>query len=342
MEIIKYTTWSFVVVFFAFSIPLASFYLVSTVFTSVELPPVIYKTINQARVSSILKNIPVPTIHLIFVGDIMLDRGVKNSVLDNADGDFSFLFQNMNFIKEPDIAFGNLEGVISSVGEDSGKSYSFRFSPEVLDVLKNIGFDVLSVANNHSADWGSDAFEENIFRLENEKVLPVGGGINKKDASGVKIIDKDGIRIGFLGFSDVGPNWFSAKENKAGILVVDENYEYLVRKASRETDVLIVSLHFGEEYQNGSNNRQKDIARLAIDSGAKIVVGHHPHVIQEIETYKDGIIAYSLGNFIFDQNFSKETMEGLALEVYLEGDEIVATKQNKIKLNKYYQPELVD
>jgi len=104
----------------------------------------------------------------------------------------------------------------------------------------------------------------------------------------------------------------------------------------------IVSLLFGEEYQGNANDRQKKLAHLAIDSGAKIVVGHHPHVVQEVEQYKNGVIAYSLGNFIFDQNFSKETMQGLALEIVLDGAEIISVKQNKIKINEFFQPQLAD
>ena len=101
-------------------------------------------------------------------------------------------------------------------------------------------------------------------------------------------------------------------------------------------------MHFGEEYQGNANDRQKKLAHLAIDSGAKIVVGHHPHVVQEVEQYKNGVIAYSLGNFIFDQNFSKETMQGLALEIVLDGAEIISVKQNKIKINEFFQPQLAD
>ncbi len=171
--------------------------------------------------------------------------------------------------------------------------------------------------------------------------MVVGGGVNKESASSVRIIGKQGIKFGFLAFSDVGPNWLEAGENDSGILIVkDEFVNRLIQSALQRTDVLIVSFHFGEEYQKNANSRQKKLAHLAIDSGAKIVVGHHPHVIQEVERYKNGVIAYSLGNFIFDQNFSEETMQGLVLEIILEGTEIISVKQNKIKINEFFQPEL--
>ncbi len=283
------------------------------------------------------------SVSLLFVGDIMVGRGVENSAMKNGNGDYAFLFKNADFIKNADISFGNLEGPISDAGEDLENLYSFRFNPVISNTLKNAGFDVLSVANNHIGDWGKYAFEDNLLRLIDDGFLVVGGGVNKENAGSVKIIGKQGIRFGFLAFSDVGPNWLEAGENNSGILIAkDELVSYLVQSASQRADVLIVSFHFGKEYQKNADDRQKKLARLAIDSGAKIVVGHHPHVVQEIENYKNGIIAYSLGNFIFDQNFSDETMQGLALEIIFDGAEIISVNQNKIEINEFFQPQLAD
>jgi len=184
---------------------------------------------------------------------------------------------------------------------------------------------------------------ETVTRLGNEYIYFVGGGLNRQEATKVKILEWRGTKFGFLGFSDVGPGWLEISENEAGVLLVREGeFENLINQAASKVDVLIVSLHFGEEYQSLANERQKMLARLAVDSGAKIVAGHHPHVVQEVENYHGGVIAYSLGNFIFDQNFSEETMEGLALQIYFEDDKIIAVKKNKIKINQFYQPELVE
>lgn len=281
-------------------------------------------------------------VSLLFAGDIMLDRGVEKSVINNG-GDFSFLFQKAGFIKEYDIAFGNLEGPVSDKGEDLNNLYSFRMSPETAEALKEAGFDVLSIANNHAGDWGEGAFKDTVFRLEKENILAVGGGINEPDAARPKTAEVNGLKIGFLGFSDVGPNWLRATRDKAGILIADESLGDVIKEAAKNSDTLVVSFHFGEEYQKTHNKRQENLSRAAIDAGAKIVVGHHPHVTQDIEKYQEGIIAYSLGNFIFDQNFSEETMEGAALEVILsKNGEIKSTNMKTIKLNKYYQPGLVE
>lgn len=298
---------------------------------------------NVLNEKSFVNNSGPKNVSLVFVGDIMFDRGVKNSVMKNGDGDYAFLFQNANFLKNADISFGNLEGPISDKGEDLRNLYSFRFEPSAIKALKNSGLDVLSIANNHIGDWGKIAFEDTISRLDASGIIPVGGGQSLKDAGEVKVVEKNGFRIGFLAFSDMGPNWLEATEDSPGILIIkDSKFVTLVRHAASEVDILVVSLHFGEEYQKNANDRQKKLAHLAIENGAKIVVGHHPHVIQEVERYKNGIIAYSLGNFIFDQNFSKETMQGLALEIILSGTEIVSVKQNKIKINKFFQPQLMD
>lgn len=262
-------------------------------------------------------------ISLLFVGDIMLDRDVRESVTRNATGDFSFLFEKADFLKKADITFGNLEGPVSDMGEDSGNVYSFRMHPSVIDGLKEAGFDVLSVANNHINDWGKIAINDTILRLENENILAAN--------SNLKIIEKQEIKTGFLAFSDSGPEWVR----------VPENFETIIKTASEQVDILVVSLHFGEEYQNKPNERQVKLGHQAIDNGAKIVIGHHPHHIQDIETYKDGVIAYSLGNFIFDQIFSEEAMKGLALEVVVSGDgKIKSANKNIVKINKFYQPEL--
>lgn len=277
---------------------------------------------------------------LIFVGDMMFGRGVENFVFKKYAGDFSRLFDNTKFIKDADIAFGNLEGPISDKGGDLRNLYSFRFDPAVLVVLKEAGFDALSVANNHIGDWGKDAFEDTILRLADEGIVAIGGGKDFEDAAEVKIIEKNNTRFGFLGFSDVGPNWLEVKSDSSGILLAKEDeIPFLIREAASKADILIVSFHFGEEYQEIKNSRQKMLAHLAIDNGAKIVIGHHPHVAQEIEYYNGGIIAYSLGNFIFDQNFSKETMQGLVLEVLTEKNKIISAKSKAVELNNFFQPQ---
>lgn len=275
---------------------------------------------------------------IYFVGDIMLDRGVLSSVNKNFNGNFSELFKNVTELKNADILFGNLEGPVSDVGNNVGSKYSFRMNPSVLTTLKDVGFNILSFANNHVGDWNVSAFNDTLKRLGENNILATGAGINKDYAAIPVIIEKNGIRFGFLGFSDVGPNWMEAKENKPGILLAsDPNFSSIIKTAKENTDVLIVSIHFGEEYEEIHNKKQENLAHLAIDAGADMIIGHHPHVIQDIEYYKEKPIFYSLGNFIFDQYFSKETMRGMVVMATFDGKELKNIESLISLQNKKYQ-----
>lgn len=280
------------------------------------------------------------------VGDIMLDRGVEYSVNKNFAGNYEELFKKVGAtLTDYDILFGNLEGPISDKGFDIGGAYSFRMATVTAPLLKTVGFDVLSVANNHSYNWGRIALEDTLLRLKENNILYIGGGFDGEEAYGGKIIEKDGIRITFLAFNQFPAGGVSSTSTKSGIAVIsDEIIQKKVSKAHSESDLVIVSYHFGEEYQNLPNVYQRQYAELAIDSGADLVVGHHPHVIQTLEQYKNSWIIYSLGNFIFDQYFSKETMQGGLLEVEINPNTklIQKVELKKVLLNKYYQIESIE
>jgi len=280
------------------------------------------------------------TTTIYFLGDIMLTRGVKSSVDKNFEGDYSKLFENLDEIKDADILFGNLEGDVSARGNNVGSKYSFRMEPKVLPVLKDAGFDIVSFANNHVGDWNTTAFEDTLYGLKDNGILKTGAGFNKKEAATPTIIEKNGTRFGFLGFSDVGPAWMEAQENKSGILLAnDPNIEEIISNAKNECDVLIVSFHFGDEYKTVHNARQENLAKMAIDNGADMIIGHHPHVIEDISEYKGKPIVYSLGNFIFDQSFSVNTMRGMLFSATFKDKELIKTEERIITLDKKFQPE---
>ena len=275
---------------------------------------------------------------LVFGGDVMLDRGVKASVEKNFGGDYSQLFTSLTKLRDADIAFVNLEGPISDIGNNVGSKYSFRMDPAVIPVLKNSGIDIVSFANNHAGDWNKPAFDDTRARLTNAGIQYTGAGSTEKLAETPIIIEHNGNSVGYLGTTDVGPNWLEAKGTSSGILLAsDPLLPEIIKNASEKVDILVMSFHWGEEYKE-ANDRQKALAHMAIDNGADLVIGHHPHVIEESEWYKDGYIAYSLGNLIFDQYFSPETMQGLLLEVELEDKRVVSVKKNLVKLNGYFQP----
>lgn len=279
---------------------------------------------------------------LIFVGDIMLDRGIEWSVDKYSQGNWKFPFLKItDYLNEADILFGNLEGPISDKGVKVGSIYSFCNDPKAIKGLTYAGFDILSVANNHIFDYGREAMEDTFLRLKEGGIDYLGGGFDEVEAYSPLIKEINDTKIAFLAYTNLGTEYWSARGNRSGIAWLDEKIPDDIKKAREQTDIAIVSFHFGEEYWSFPTPEQKYLARLAIDSGADLVIGHHSHVIQEIENYKQGYIAYSLGNFIFDQGFSEETMEGLLLKVIIEKDRIKKVIPIKIKINEYFQPEII-
>ena len=289
-------------------------------------------------------------ITLNFSGDIMMDRGVRNSVIKNFNNDYGALFENLEFLKKADIAFANLEGTASDQGVDGKNLYSFRMDPTVVPALAGAGFDIVSMANNHVGDWGRASFVDTLARLKENQILYAGAGTTA-EAEQPTIIEKHGVKIGFLAFSDVGPNWMKATESQAGLLLASNpRFDEIVSNASKQVDHLVVSFHWGDEYKTVHNARQEYLAHKAADAGAKLVIGHHPHVMQDVEVYSPAdcmqdscvsYIAYSLGNFIFDQGFSVNTMQGMNLQIKLGRDGTMTAQKNTIKLSPYFQPQKV-
>lgn len=278
----------------------------------------------QRKEIKLRENIPAKNITLAFVGDIMLDRGVRSSVYKNFNGDYSEIFSKVqNRLSVYDFLFGNLEGPVSDKGTDGGNIYSFRMEPKIVSVLKQAGFDVVSVANNHIFNWGQEAFDDTLQLL-------LKGGIKP---AGQAYFNVEGTKIAVLAFSE-----FSAP----GIVTIsDEAIREAIFKAELDNDFIIISYHFGEEYQKLPNDYQIKYAHLAVDYGADLVIGHHPHVVQTLEKYKEAYIIYSLGNFVFDQYFSADTMSGGLLEVLVntKTKKIEKAELKKVTLNQKFQIE---
>lgn len=309
-----------------------------------KFEPVVLKNQNLA---SVIESMPthttpeVPKITLGFVGDIMLDRGVAYSVNKNFKGDYTKIFEKADFLKEPDIMFANLEGPISDKGTQAGSIYSFRMDPAVVPALKDSGIDVVSFANNHVGDYARPAFEDTITRMRSIGILTCGAGMNKLEAETPAIFDVQGFRVGFLCFSDVGPSFMEATDTDSGILLAnDPAFDTIIKNAKQEVNTLVVSFHWGEEYQTVHNDRQEALAHRAIDNGADMIVGHHPHVIQDVSSYNGVSIIYSLGNFIFDQPFSDETMEGMYAKATIHGGITLEEPTEIVSISKQFIPSL--
>ena len=296
-----------------------------------------------ATEQNLVSTTPAPSsISLGFVGDIMLDRGVKKSVMNTMQGDYTKLFAYTDFLKTPDIMFANLEGPASDQGKDKKNLYSFRMDPKSLIALKNSGIDVVSFSNNHVGDYGRPAFEDTLQRLRDTGILSCGAGMNRTEAETPAIVVQNKIRVGYLCFSDVGPADMEATDSKSGILLASNpRFDDIIKSAAEKVDALIVSFHFGEEYKSIHNGPQEALAKKAINDGAVMIVGHHPHVPQDIAYYDGKPVIYSLGNFIFDQYFSKETMGGLFITANLIGKNVSDVTSHQTVLSKPFVQSLV-
>jgi len=280
-------------------------------------------------------------ITVLAVGDIMLDRGVEYMVKKAGNNNYYWPFLKIsNYIRSADIAFGNLECPISNKGIRVGSIYSFRADPKFVKALKWAGFDIVSLANNHALDYGKVALRQTMELLKDNNIDYVGAGNNLQEALSLKVKEIKGVRIGFLAYTNLGPKMWS----KAGMAWINnlDGLENYIKEKKKLVDVLIVSLHAGEEYKVNPTLFQINFAKTCIKAGADLIIGHHPHVIQKVERYKNGWIAYSLGNFVFDQSFSEKTMEGLVLKVIIENKKIKEVLKEKIKINNYFQPYLYE
>lgn len=279
-------------------------------------------------------------ITLLFVGDIMLSRLIGDIMARNNDWRYPFL-ETADFLKSADITFGNLEGPISARGTNVGSIYSFRSDPRAIEGLLYAGFDVLSIANNHIWDYGADAVRDTLVVVKNVGIGVVGGGTNYQEAHTPVIKEVKGAKVAFLGYTDLIPSSLGSKTSKPAIAYLNlEQAITDIKEARKLADLVAVSVHWGNEYETTHNLNQEKVAKAFIDAGAQLIIGHHPHVVQPVEEYNGGYIAYSLGNFVFDQNFSPDTKNGLALKITLTNKKVSQIESLQIRFNSSYQPIL--
>ncbi len=255
---------------------------------------------------SLYLDLPQPSqVKIVIFGDMMLDRSVR--ILIDRNGFDKFFSGIKDVVKDTDIAVANLEGPFTtfpSITTDfKNKELKFTFDPKLAQPLADLGFDVFGLANNHTMNFGREGFDMTKRYLQNSGIAYYGDPNNKEEIS--TVIVKEGIKIGFIGFHEF--TYVNFDKVFAEIT--------LLRPL---VDVLIVSPHWGNEYETKPTEKMVKWAHDFIDSGADAVIGAHPHVIAEIEEYKGKKIFYSLGNFVFDQYFSEETMKGLGVVMEIE------------------------
>ncbi len=268
---------------------------------------------------------------LIFTGDVMLSRAVRRQIL--AAKDSALPFRKMApMLAASDIAFVNLESPFSDKGPYHEGGMIFHAAPDTIAGLKLAGIAVASTANNHSRDCASHGVEFTISWLRKHGIEPVGSGESEADVHKGIVLVRHGVRFGFLGYTydQKNGNW---KDIDPRIALADPKIVCRdVQELRKRADVVIVSMHQGIEYKLKPNAAQTAFAHAAIDAGASLVIGHHPHVVQPSESYHGGLIFYSLGNFIFDQYQRVETQHGEVVQVSFVGRNILATHVMPVKI----------
>ncbi|NLO27005.1 MAG: CapA family protein [Actinobacteria bacterium] len=257
-----------------------------------------------------------PSLFVAAGGDVLADR--KVGVFMDENGGEAVFTHVRPLLETAHLTFVNLEGPLSDKGTRAAwKEYTFRGRPAMIDGLVSAGIDVVSLANNHSNDYGTAALLDTIARLDEAGVHHAGAGADAAAASAPAILLTPAGTVAVLAFTDIIPGGFAAGSDTPGVNATTPNRKKLladIAAADKRADYVIVSFHWGTEYESRANREQRRLAHQVIDAGADLVIGHHPHVIQGLELYRDRLIAYSLGDFVWD-HYSVETGETFVLQV---------------------------
>jgi poly-gamma-glutamate capsule biosynthesis protein CapA/YwtB (metallophosphatase superfamily) len=286
---------------------------------------------------------------LTFVGDIMLGRGVA-AARPRDPG--SALRAYAALLRAPDLTVGNLESTLSSDGQPRQGDDSFAADPSVVPDLERAGFDVLTLANNHTGDYGPTALRQTLGRLDNSRIDRVGAGRDAADAWAPVVLRRNGVTFGFLAFNAIGetPRATAHSPGVAEIRMQPRlgplndgdlaRMSAAIGRLADRTDVVTVLPHWGDQYTHVAVPDQRRVARALIDAGADLVVGSHPHWVQGMAARARSVTAFSLGNFVFDMDFDPtgQTMEGVALDATFWGDRLMSATPQPYVLDPRFAP----
>jgi len=253
------------------------------------------------------------SVSLAFVGDILPAAKVLD--LMKANG-FDYPFREAKeILSAADITAGNLETPITTRGTPAeDKQYVFRGSSDALPALKDAGFDFLSLANNHTLDYGWVGLSDTMDALDDAGLKHAGSGNDDKEAFEPAYIESNGITVAFISVTRVVPEvpW-KADKNHPGVAeaYAPDRAVAAIKEAKENADIVVVMAHWGVEREDRPVAHQTDLAHRFVDAGADLVIGSHPHVLQGFETYKGKWIAYSLGNFVFSTTTTRSSETGV-------------------------------
>lgn len=274
------------------------------------------------------------------VGDVLLHGSIYRDAQRGETFHFDDMFQAVKpYLEKPDITFANQESMIG--GKEIGLStYPTFNSPfEIGDTLKRVGVDVVSMANNHTLDRGEKAILNAIQHWNKIGMLYVGAYENEEDKAKIRTIEKNGITFSFLAYT-YGTNGIPVPKDKPYLvnLIDKEKIEADIQQAKELSDVVVVSIHFGNEYERMPNETQKELAQFIADAGAHIIFGHHPHVLQPVDFIRskeghDTFVAYSLGNFLAAQEAKHDHHRRIGGIVQVEVEKVEFEGETKITVH---------
>jgi len=272
---------------------------------------------------------------LSFVGDILLDSAPGNTI---AYGEDPFA-PTAALLKAADFSIGNLECPVATSGVRLDKVFTFRAAPSTLRVLSK-HFDAVSVANNHSGDYGPDAFRETLERLAAARIPYFGGGHDLRQAHEPLLLEKRGLKIALLGYDEYHPRSFEATPDRPGVAWAEEEQIILDMARARRAgaEVVLPFFHWGWENEPGPSARQRELAHVLIDAGADAVIGSHPHVTQGAEMYRGKPIVYSLGNFVFDLLDRPENGVGWILQLVVDRHGVTRFSTSAVRIDEQGTP----
>ncbi|MGF9819981.1 CapA family protein [Brevibacillus agri] len=255
-------------------------------------------------------------IRIAFVGDIILDKSVGVQIARHGV-DYPFQ-KTADFLRQADLAIGNLETPVSTRGKPEKKEFTYRAKPEALNGLKNAGIDVVNLANNHTLDYGVDALLDTFAHLQKQQIGYVGAGKNEAEAFAPYVQTIKGKRVAVIGLGRVLPNqrWYAGK-NRPGLA---HAYAYepmlsYVQQAVAQSDITIAVMHWNLEYKDTPEPYARELAKKLIDHGVDAVVGSHSHSVMGVEFYKNAPIYYSVGNFVFTTSHNPKGREAIMAEL---------------------------
>jgi poly-gamma-glutamate synthesis protein (capsule biosynthesis protein) len=284
------------------------------------------------------------------VGDLMLGRGVAPTL----DGDPGRVFRPFaDRLGAADLTVGNFESTLSTAGAPTQGGDSFAADPTVLAGLESAGFDLVQLANNHVGDYGDRALRQTLDRFARADLPTVGAGRNLSEAARPVILERSGLRFGFLATDSIGETPAATGSSpgtnrldmppRTGPLDHDDLDRITadIGRLSARVDVVIVLAHWGDQYTHRPVPSQRRAGRAFVDAGADLVIGGHPHWVQGWERRGDAVIIHSLGNFVFDMDFSEQTMQGIVAEAVFWDGRLMAVEPVPYAMDEHFIPRPV-